>query len=198
MVATAGAVFALTPSLPAAAALVTNGGFETGDFTGWTRTGAVRFVGVDDTLPNSGDFAAAFSPNLDSTISQSISTFAGQSYRITLFLAHEAPGAATPVNAFKYSFGGVEIGSFANFAQRDYAPIIVDRVGTGAPMTLSFTFKDTRPSRFFIDDISVVRLARINGVLTPLPEPATWFSMLLGFALTGLVMRRRQSRPLSA
>jgi len=38
------------------------------------------------------------------------------------------------------------------------------------------------------------RLLSVNGLLTPVPEPATWLSMLLGFALIGGVMRFRRAR----
>jgi len=41
---------------PVSANLITNGGFETGDFTGWAHVGG----NVDGTNPYSGNFAAIF------------------------------------------------------------------------------------------------------------------------------------------
>ena len=45
-------------SQASAAPLVTNGGFETGVFTGWTVTGADVFTGVDGLTTHSGDFGS--------------------------------------------------------------------------------------------------------------------------------------------
>ena len=56
------AVAALSVAYPAKANLITNGGFETGDLTGWTQDGVGpafvvgTFVGV---APHSGNFQAA-------------------------------------------------------------------------------------------------------------------------------------------
>jgi hypothetical protein len=61
----------------ARADLITNGGFETGDFTGWTTSGTPT---VQSTFPHSGSFDALFS--VPGSISQSLATTAGQSYTI--------------------------------------------------------------------------------------------------------------------
>ena len=42
----------------AQANLVTNPGFETGDFTGWALSGDTTFTGVDGFSPHSGSFGA--------------------------------------------------------------------------------------------------------------------------------------------
>ena len=93
--------------------LVTNCGFETGDFTGWTTTPAAigSDFGVDPVNPNSGSFEAFFEatvpPFLD-TISQSISTIAGQTYDISFFLENEGP----PQNQFIAMFGSTTLLSY--------------------------------------------------------------------------------------
>ena len=38
------------------------------------------------------------------------------------------------------------------------------------------------------------RLLSVNGLLAPVPEPATWLSMLLGFAMIGGAMRFRRAK----
>jgi hypothetical protein len=37
-------------------------------------------------------------------------------------------------------------------------------------------------------------LMSVNGILSAVPEPASWLSMLLGFGLIGGAMRRRGDR----
>jgi hypothetical protein len=55
------AVAALSIAHPASANLITNGGFETGDFTGWTHVGGAVVFGASGLPPHSGKFVAFFS-----------------------------------------------------------------------------------------------------------------------------------------
>lgn len=41
-------------------AQITNGGFETGDFTGWTLGGNTGYTGVTGSYAHSGNFGAYF------------------------------------------------------------------------------------------------------------------------------------------
>jgi hypothetical protein len=67
---------------------VANGGFETGDLTGWTVTGAVSSITVADVSnAYSGSYALSASSYLQrSTIKQTLNTQAGQTYTITFVL----------------------------------------------------------------------------------------------------------------
>src|SRR5437016_2266773 len=70
-----------------AASLVTNGGFETGDFTGWTQTGNSTFNGVQSPGPGpsvrEGNSSAFFGPvGSVGGISQTLTTIPGASYFI--------------------------------------------------------------------------------------------------------------------
>lgn len=159
---------------------IVNGDFETGDFSGWTRFGALGSTSVNATSDFDGDFGASFSPNQQGGIQQSFATIPGRVYTITLWLAHTA-GAATPINSFFLDFGGVNIAGFSGYGALPFAKLTYAATATAPVSTLKLTFRDARPTVFRLDDVSV----------TAVPEPATWALMLAGFGAAG-VMRRRE------
>ena len=108
-IATCLAALAMFVSVSAQANLVTNGDFETGDFTGWSVFGAGFFTGVDSTFPQSGSFAAFFGEPVQSPsgIFQSLTTVAGQVYNVTFWLMNENDVTELPVpNSFAFNWDG--------------------------------------------------------------------------------------------
>ena len=176
---------ALAFATPAAAQeLVTNGGFENGDFSGFTQTGNTGLTGVfSSPFVASGEFAAYFGP-VGSTggITQTLSTNAGQSYLISFDLRNLNGG--TP-NFYNVLFGGVSLFSATNSAAFNYTNFSTTATAVGASTGLAFNFQHN-PSLFLLDNVSVTA---VNGAV---PEPATWAMMLVGFGAVGVSLRRRR------
>jgi len=91
----------------AQASIITNPGFETGDFTGWALSGDLSFTAVDDFSPHSGRFSAGLAtsvrtPGSTGSITQTLATTAGVSYDIEFWVNT----AVTP-NFFSVSFDGM-------------------------------------------------------------------------------------------
>jgi hypothetical protein len=180
------AAFAVGLSSSASADLVTNGGFETGDFTGWTvNTTDFSFVGVDNNAPHSGTYGAYVGSLDNTTISQSIATVAGQTYTVSFWLMAESDlfGAATP-NSFSASFGGVTLLSLQDAQAFDYKFYTFDVTASQNGSLLSFVGNDA-PAFLDLDDVSV-------SVTAAVPEPTTWAMLLLGFAGVGFMTYRRK------
>lgn len=176
--------------------LVTNGGFETGSFSGWSLSGNVTpclFVGTSSDarcIPTTGlgGHSGAYAAELgnsggDAILSQSINTSAGGTYELTFWLASQA--YSTPSNDFSVSWGGTTLMSGVNLPAFGYT--LYDFTGltaTGASTILSFRFQNN-PSYFALDDISV---ADPRGV------PESHSAVVLSVLLCGLLfhaLRRR-------
>jgi len=175
---------ALLLAAPAAHAdLVTNGGFETGDFTGWTLTndGGNSFVyGTDATYaPHSGSYEALLGAyGSDGTLSQSITDTAGQKLTLTYWLASDG---SAPNDFSAYWNGQVIAGSaLTNIGLSGYTEYVFDVLATGSDL-LAFNERDDF-GYLSLDDVA------LNAV----PEPGTL--ALFGVALAGLgAMRRRKT-----
>ena len=94
-----------------AANLITNGDFETGDFTGWTVTPAATFSDIEvlPGFPPDTTFGANFAASgtdLDS-ISQTFATTPGAFYDLTFFYQVMMPSGVPPNNEFNVLFNGV-------------------------------------------------------------------------------------------
>ncbi len=164
----------------AQANLVTNPGFETGDFTGWTQSGNLGFTGVDGS-PHSGAFAAFFGPvGSLGFLSQSLATTPGTGYDLRFFL--QADGGVP--SEFQVVWNGSVILDKTNAPASGYAETaLLNLLATGSLTPLMFGFRDD-PGFLFLDDVAV----------TPTPEPGT--VVLLGTAMVGLGLGgwRRRSK----
>ncbi len=122
---------AMLLAAPAYAAPVVNGGFESGDFTGWTLSGNTGFgtgVCLDGSIflgslcsANSGSYAAVSGPYPASGfISQVLATTASTSYDLTFYLRNDNLGGASS-NLFNVHWNGGVVHSLVNVPQQGYA-----------------------------------------------------------------------------
>jgi PEP-CTERM motif len=180
------ALAAMFGAAPASAGPVVNGGFETGDFSGWTLTGDTSFSSVvsESPVPQSGTFGASFGPfQTTGGISQTLATVAGAQYVLDFWLQAEADpfGAATP-NSFLATWGGATVSSLVNSPAFGYEHLSFNVTATGASTTLAFSFRDD-PAFWDLDNVSVT---------AAVPEPETW--ALVGLGLAALAAQRRRQR----
>ena len=145
---------AILISSDARANLVTNGGFETGNFSGWTQGGNTGFTSVDLSIGHSGIYGAKFGPAGIGTISQNIITTPGQTYEVSFFLN---PDGNQP-SFFSASFAGFTGVTLTNPSNAPDTQHTFQAVASASTSALSFSFRDDLGFILF-DDVSVTQTA---------------------------------------
>jgi hypothetical protein len=174
--------------------LLINGGFETGDFSGWTRgsdTSLSGVVGSPTATPHSGSFVAEFGERSPGSLSQTIATTPGTTYVVDLFLGRGPLIASGSVIFFQGSFAGtsfIDATAATLPLNSPYIEYTGSIVATSATSSLVFNFED-QPSYIYLDDVSVT-----GPATPPVPEPEIYPLLLVGFAAMGAISRRRKKQ----
>jgi hypothetical protein len=175
----------------ARANLITNGGFETGDFSGWTGSATdndmVVVGSVPSIPPHSGNFQALSGVGINS-ITQNVATTPGNSYVIRFFLA--AKIFAQVDGVFSVSFGAISVTSGTTPpGTLPYTEFTRTVLASSPTTALQFQFSDPNitSNTYYLDDISV------NPVGVGVPDAGSTLP-LLGFALLGVAVLRRKLR----
>jgi hypothetical protein len=183
VLATALALITATAPLANAQNLVSNPGFETGDFTGWTQAG---FSGLDGVgIPqHSGDYAGQFGAvSGTSSISQFVATSNGVSYSLSFWLYN--PSDHGNYTFFGAYWGGNELMSLTTPGGFEWTQYAFNVQATDASTLLEFRFQHIL-SYWALDDVSVTTSE------STVPEPATM--TLLATGLAGLAAARKRRR----
>ncbi len=170
---------------PAAAAsnLVTNPGFETGDFTDWSVNASDPYhtivnPGIEG--PHTGYYAAFFGQSGSlASVSQTIATTRGEAYTFSFYFASQG---GTP-SRFEAFFGNTKLLDIKNAEASGYILESFTVAATSASTTIKFSGRD---------DLNYLALDDVSVTAENVPEPATL--AILGSTLFGLGVLRRRTR----
>jgi hypothetical protein len=135
--------------------IVSNGGFETGDFAGWNLNATSTQVGKLSGLVHSGHYGAELGqPGTLGYLSQILPTTAGHIYLLSLWIDNpQNPYGATP-NEFLVQWEGATIYEVVDLPFSKWTNLKFYVTATNSGSLLQFGFQDD-PYYLGLDDISV-------------------------------------------
>lgn len=176
--------------------LVANPGFETGSFSDWTVSGTIstmpKYTYVTDVTyaygPHSGSYYALIGAESTDplTLSQTISTIAGDQYTFSWYLASDS----SEENQFTATWNGSTVSSQSDIGVQGYTLYSFTETATSSSTTIAFSIYNN-PGYFYLDDVSVTQ----NPIsLFAVPEPSSLVLGGLGAIAVIAVSRRARRR----
>jgi hypothetical protein len=176
---------------------VQNCGFETGDYTGWTLSGDLRYTFVSNNPVNSGTYAAWFAggdltefglPGFTAFMDQTITAVPGSSFFLSFVLTNNqgcsgyAPEPASTASCqFSLSRNGTTLFNIIDPAAFGFTTYNFYNLIAGSTNTLEFASRHL-PDWFVVDDV----------VAAPTPEPSS--ILLLSSLMLGVGVWRYKRR----
>lgn len=180
------AALVLAPGLTGAS-LVVNGGFETGDFTGWTLSGETgNSIVLPGVWPHSGTYGALSGPvSIFGYLTQTFPTTPGAHYELSFWLGQTQADNLT--RQFAVEVGGIPVGALhlVDSGAFPYTEFTHAFTATAATTSLKFAFFNPT-GWWFMDDVAV------NQAAVPEPGTLAWSTAFL-LGATGLMLRRRRA-----
>ena len=143
--------------------IVANGGFETGDFSGWTLNATSTLVDTRTGLIHSGKYGADLGQSSGlGYLSQTLPTIAGQTYQLSLWLVNPKNSTSTNAtpNEFQVQWEGATIYDGVNLPFMAWTNLQFTVTATSAGSLLQFGFQD-EPYYLGLDDITLKPIATI-------------------------------------
>ena len=169
----AGVAASLPFTLSVGQSIVNNGGFETGDFTGWTlnASSSYDFVTTSSGWVHSGSYGAALGqPGSLGSLSQTLTTSPGQNYLLSLWVDNPRTQYGATPNQFLVQWNGTTLFNKANLPFTAWTNLQFVVTATSGSTVLRLEFEDT-PYYLGLDDISVKPISSPLIKLAQKPTP---------------------------
>jgi hypothetical protein len=171
-------------TVQAHANVITNGGFESGDFSGWSKINWTSYdyvtTGIVGIAPEEGSYFAVLS-NTETQglggITQTVSTASGQTYLLSCWFANNL---GTP-NEFEVNWNSNVLLDLVNSDKQPWTNYTFSVTGTGSDV-ITFMGSQT-PNWNGLDNISLTP--------TTIPAPGAILLGSIGVGFVGWLRRRR-------
>jgi hypothetical protein len=151
--------------------IVQNGGFETGDFAGWTLVGksiisdrqgtivydAAQSLTQYPLVVHSGGYGAFLGDTQLATLSQNLPTVPGENYVLSLWLDNEVSGT---LQQFDVTWNGLNLYHIVNPAAFSWTNLQFIVTATSTNTVLQFGAEND-PAEFGVDDVSVTLIPAV-------------------------------------
>ncbi|HEX4350803.1 MAG TPA: carbohydrate binding domain-containing protein, partial [Verrucomicrobiae bacterium] len=159
-----GQIAAVPFSLVVVAPILQNGGFETGSFSGWVRSGNLALTSVtrlNSSYVHGGNYGANLGPTgSPGYLSQTMTTVPGQTYILSLWLRN----AVGRVPAwFQVQWNGAPIFLQTDFNDRNWTNLQFLVTATTASSALQLGFQGGPREALGLDDVSLLPVANASS-----------------------------------